>query len=253
MTVWVWVDALAHTVTAQELNSSVASGSVIPCAGGDARARRPGGSRLLVNTLTIMTTEPGALIRAAREALGLSTRDLAVLAGVAYPTISRIENGHEQPRWDTLEKLAAALGRTWKPALEPVPAPRLADLAHRWERNRLGDVEPDWTRWRAFADRLRRHPELIAVALVDAPPRSGSVLVDNLLAATAEKLADEMGIRRPAWARRVAPLRRPWAAPGTPRMQAEHAAATPSQFAERNITLPWSAIWRDRTLAGVSS
>jgi predicted transcriptional regulator len=46
---------------------------------------------------------PAIWVRAGRARLGLSTRDLAHLAGVAYPTISRIENGHVQPRWSTLE------------------------------------------------------------------------------------------------------------------------------------------------------
>ncbi|MDG2234265.1 MAG: helix-turn-helix transcriptional regulator, partial [Ilumatobacter sp.] len=84
-----------------------------------------------------------AMIRTERETLGLSMRDLAALAGVSYPTISRIENGHEDPRWDTLTKIAAALGKTLAPTFETRPILRLADI----------DVdgatgEPDWTRLR---------------------------------------------------------------------------------------------------------
>lgn len=193
-----------------------------------------------------MSAAPGDLIRQERLALGLSTRELAALSGVAYPTISRIENGHDQPRWDTLEKLAGALGMSWRPVLEQRPAPQIADLAHHWTSDRAGNVEPDWTRWRAFADQLRAHPELTAVAIAEEPKPSGSELVDNLLAASAEKLADDAGIRRPAWTRRIAPLGAPWAAAATPRRRAEHLARTPPQFAARNITLPASAIWRER-------
>lgn len=189
---------------------------------------------------------PGDLIRRERDALGLSTRELAALSGVSYPTISRIEHGHDQPRWDTLERLAAALGLRWKLDLEPRVVPRLAGLADRLGRDRAGDVELDWTRFRAFADRLQLHPELVGVAIAEAPARSGSALVDNLLAAMAEKLADDAGIRRPGWTREVRPLTTPWAAPATPRKRAEHAAQTPPQFSARGLTLPLPAIWRDR-------
>ena len=68
------------------------------------------------------------MIRTERETLGLSMRDLAALAGVSYPTISRIENGHEDPRWDTLTKLAAALGKTLADWTK-----RTVALESRWE------------------------------------------------------------------------------------------------------------------------
>ena len=196
-----------------------------------------------------MEANPGELIRRERLALGLSTRELAALSGVSYPTISRIENGHDQPRWDTLERLAGALGKSWRPVLEQRPAPRIADLAGHWTSDRAGNVEPDWTRWRALADQLRARPELTAVAIAAEPKPSGSELVDNLLAATAEKLADDAGLRRPPWTRRVEPLSEPWAAATTPRKRAEHLARTPPQFAARNITLPASVIWRERPRA----
>lgn len=194
-------------------------------------------------------SNPGELIRRERLALGISTRELAALSGVSYPTISRIENGHDQPRWDTLERLAGALGMSWRPVLEQRPAPRLADLAGHWTPDRAGNAEPPWTRLRALADQLRARPELTAVAIAAEPGPSGSELVDNLLAATAEKLADDAGLRRPPWTRRVEPLSTPWAAAATPRKRAEHVARTPPQFAARNITLPASAIWRERAQA----
>lgn len=193
-----------------------------------------------------MATTPGELIRHERDALGLSTRELAALSGVSYPTISRIENGHDQPRWDTLERLAGALGLSWRLETEPLESPRIDGLVDRSHRARSGEVEPDWTRLRAFADQLRLRPQLVGVAIAQAPKRSGSALVDNLLAAMAEKLADDAGIRRPSWTRDVPPLATPWAAPATPRRRAEQIARTPPQFTARGITLPASAIWRDR-------
>ena len=186
------------------------------------------------------------MIRAEREALGLSTRDLARLAGVSYPTISRIENGHQHPRWDTLSKIAAALGKSLAPTLDRQPLPRLADLADQWSKNQPRGTRPDWTQLRAFVDHIALHPEYTAAAIAPDVMPSGSRFIDNLLAATAEKLADDRRIRRPAWTKRFPPLTTPWTAPGTPRKQTENAARTPSQFASRNITLPASAIWRDR-------
>ncbi len=187
-------------------------------------------------------------LRGERGKLGLSTRDLARLAGVAYPTISRIENGHEQPRWDTLCRIAEAFGKSPTAIFEDLPVPRIAELEAHWSRTTDGEASPDWTRWRAFVDQLRLHTQFTAVAIAESPLPTGSALIDNLLAATAEKLADDMQISRPAWTGRFSPLREAWGAPGTPRRREAMAASTPSQFAARNITLPESAIWRARDL-----
>ncbi len=183
-----------------------------------------------------------AMVRIEREALGLSMRDLAALAGISYPTISRIENGHEDPRWDTLTKIAAALGKTLAPTFETRPILRLADI----------DVdgvtsEPDWTLLRSFADQISLHPEWTAVAIADAPS-SSAAFMSNLLAAIAEKLADDAGIQRPGWTKQVAALESPWEAPATPPRRAINAENTPAQFAARRITLPERAIWREREL-----
>lgn len=199
---------------------------------------------MLANTLTIMD-RPGQLIRREREALGLSIRDLASLAGVAYPTVSRIELGHEEPRWETLSKMAAALGKSLVPTLKQQQVPSVADLADAWTPDASGAPQPDWTAFRAVVDRLRLHPEFVGAAIAAVPRRSGSDLMDNLIAATAEKLADDVGISRPVWTRQRAPLRTPWCAPGTPRRQASYREQTPAQFAARHVTLPSTAIWRE--------
>ncbi|MGA1259414.1 MAG: helix-turn-helix transcriptional regulator, partial [Ilumatobacteraceae bacterium] len=65
-----------------------------------------------------LSDSPATWIRDERTQLGMSTRDLARLAGVAYPTISRIENGHEQPRWSTLQKIFVVLGYSFAPATD---------------------------------------------------------------------------------------------------------------------------------------
>ena len=50
-------------------------------------------------------------LRRARVAAGLSQRDLAERAGVPQSTVARIERGHIDPRWTTVEKLFAACDR----------------------------------------------------------------------------------------------------------------------------------------------
>ncbi|MET9342680.1 helix-turn-helix transcriptional regulator [Nonomuraea sp. NPDC003804] len=51
----------------------------------------------------------GAMFRQLRKSAGLTGKDLAVLAGVAQPTISRIETGQLLPVPETVERLAEAL------------------------------------------------------------------------------------------------------------------------------------------------
>lgn len=41
---------------------------------------------------------------------GVSQSELAELTGIAQKTISRIENGHDTPKYETLLKIANALG-----------------------------------------------------------------------------------------------------------------------------------------------
>ena len=52
----------------------------------------------------------GARLRRMRESLGLSQEEVARRSGVPQESLSRIENGHRDPRLDTLRKLASALG-----------------------------------------------------------------------------------------------------------------------------------------------
>lgn len=191
-------------------------------------------------------TEPDRWLRERRETLRLSTRDLARLSGVAYPTISRIELGHADPSWRTLRKLASTLGQDISLHSQPTVFPRLADLVGAWHTDAAGDHLPDWTMLRAFADALHQHPEHTAAAIAEPPPPSGSAFYDNLLAAIAEKAADDVAIRRPRWTRRIPRLERQWDSPGTPRMRAANAQRTPPQLRDRNIVIPAAAIWRDR-------
>ena len=82
-------------------------------------------------------------LRRERTQLGLSTRDLARLEGVSYPTVSRIENGHEQPRWATLQKMFAVLGQGLAPTTSERDQLRLADLSEAWMNDATATEHPD--------------------------------------------------------------------------------------------------------------
>jgi transcriptional regulator with XRE-family HTH domain len=189
---------------------------------------------------------PGVWIRSERTRLGLSTRDLARLAGVAYPTISRLENGHEQPRWSTLEKIFVVLGRTLVASGDGDEQPRLSDLSNAWTVDSTGTHHPEWVKLRGLADHLRRHPALVARAILPEPPRSQSELIDVLLAAIAEKLADDHGITRPRWTRSRPPLAQSWSVPTRSSRRESDSLSIPPQFLERGLLIPESAIWRER-------
>lgn len=184
------------------------------------------------------------MIRSGRARLGLSTRDLARLAGVAYPTVSRIENGHEDPRWSTMQRLTAVLAPPRDGAARPLT--RLADPTATGLTELGGEEYPEFTSLRGFVDQFAVHPEWVAAAIAEAPAASGSALLDNLRAAIAEQLADDARIRRPAWTRRVAPLDEPWIPPGTPRMRARDEEGATEAFAARRLFISADAIWRDR-------
>lgn len=191
---------------------------------------------------------PAIWIRVERGRLGLSTRDLARLTGVSYPTISRIENGHEEPRWSTLEKIFDVLGHPLAPSPDERKQLRLADLADAWTTDATHAHHPDWVRLRGLVDQLTLRPALIAQAILPEPPRSRSALMDALLAGIAEKLADDAGISRPRWARKRPPLREPWSVATRPSKQAEAEATAPAQFIRRGLLIPESTIWRNRNM-----
>lgn len=58
-----------------------------------------------------------AVVRKARRRAGLTQRALAARTGIAQPTIARIEQGKDDPRVSTVERLLQACGET----LEAIP------------------------------------------------------------------------------------------------------------------------------------
>lgn len=65
-------------------------------------------------------------LKAVRERQFLTQDDLSRLTGIATPTLSRLENGIQEPRFSTIHKLAAAL--RVKPQ-ELVGKPELVEVA----------------------------------------------------------------------------------------------------------------------------
>lgn len=187
------------------------------------------------------------LVTSVRMESGLSQRALAERVGCSRSTIARIETGDMDPTLTMLARItSAAGGRLEVRARRPGRGPRLASAG---AGDGAGDIDHvDWTQLRALVDWLARHPDHTDGAIADPPPRTGDPRLDNLLAATAEKLADDAGRPRPRWTTTVPPLPRPWRPPGTPRQQEREAATAPSQFSARNLLLGADNLWRAAAL-----
>ncbi|MDP9358167.1 MAG: helix-turn-helix domain-containing protein [Chloroflexota bacterium] len=54
----------------------------------------------------------GRRLKMRRDALGKSAQEVAGLAGISVSQLSRIERGHHEPRWRTVERLFLVLGIT---------------------------------------------------------------------------------------------------------------------------------------------
>jgi transcriptional regulator with XRE-family HTH domain len=69
-----------------------------------------------------------ARLRELRESAGLTQGDLAKRAGLSIAGVTQLEQGRRKPAWETVQKLAAALGVSCEAFNEPPasddPAPR---------------------------------------------------------------------------------------------------------------------------------
>jgi transcriptional regulator with XRE-family HTH domain len=195
--------------------------------------------------------EAQTLVREARQAAGLSLRELARLAEVSFTTIRRIEAGETEPTLGTLRRILDAAGCRLRIAAEPSDEsrPALGDLAEAMTHTPAGD-RPDWTRLRAFLDYAARHPNEIARAITSRPHPT-SRLMDALLAGIAEKLADDNQLPRPGWTHTAPKMRPEWTPPGTPRMRDQYRESAPRQLLERGLLIDESSLWRDRATVGV--
>jgi transcriptional regulator with XRE-family HTH domain len=85
-----------------------------------------------------LSSEIGSRIRARREELGLSQRELSV-PGVSYAYLSRIEAGSRTPSIKALRKIAPKLQTTvaWLETGKADPGEELAELVLRHKEDRL--------------------------------------------------------------------------------------------------------------------
>src|SRR5215208_3544587 len=71
---------------------------------------------------------PGAVLRAARAFRGWSQQELAERAALSRWTVCRIERGHEDPYWRTVERLCRALDLSAEALFPPEPATDRSEL-----------------------------------------------------------------------------------------------------------------------------
>ena len=164
-------------------------------------------------------------------------REVAALAGLAPSTVSRLERGLiVDPTIGTLSMILAASGVALR--LEPVRTLRY--LSRTVDRH----GEPDFMTLATWADGVRKRPWQAAAAISLGPGLDTEPRLANLLAAMAEKTADDHRLPRPEWCCAVAPLRAPWESPGTDRHRERARAEAPRQFRDRQIFLSGTNIWR---------
>jgi len=78
-------------------------------------AGRPDEDVTIPHEVVVLHLEHGkSLIRAWREHLGLSQREVAGRMGVSQPAYAKMEAPDANPRLATLKKIAAALGVEWE-------------------------------------------------------------------------------------------------------------------------------------------
>ena len=167
----------------------------------------------------------------------------------AGSTVTRIQAGVVDPSVDTLKRILAAAGfdleiiavRSGTPRL-----PRLGDLAKAWSHHR-GRLRLDRVRWRAVLDELARHPDLVPDAIYLPPPPAGERIIDALLAAVAEKPADDAGLPRPAWIEQAPSLDEPYRPPIARNVAGR---AVPTQLASRELMIDSTSLWRDPETVG---
>lgn len=109
--------------------------------------------------------ELGRYLKECREELGLHQQDVAKRAGIQPSTVMRLENGDiENPRPDTLQQLAKALGVSFEDLFArigyldadnlPEPAPYFrTKFRDRFSEGAIKEAE------RFYADWERRHQE----------------------------------------------------------------------------------------------
>lgn len=170
-----------------------------------------------------------ALLRAAREQVGLTTRELARRSGLPQSSISDLENGAHSPTVKTVDKLAKGLG-VISPYLTAAEAAAL--VRARLER---GDP-PDGPIWQLANDLAAAEPVLRAALALSPAPSTGDLRRDAWIAGLVEYRLDQVGVKAPPWVRdpsRVAPEE--WPVSGVRATADIVRPDTPEPFARRHV------------------
>lgn len=99
----------------------------------------------------------GQVLRDARRRAGVSQRQLAIRTGIAAPSLSRIENGHESPSYERFAACLEALGFEPNVELHELGGSQ-ADPVHLVAEARLTPSQrlESLFEWMRFSDRLAR-------------------------------------------------------------------------------------------------
>lgn len=190
--------------------------------------------------------ERAAVLRTARRSAGVTQQQLALLANVAQPEISDIENGRRQPSAVLLSALLKPLGY----GLLVAPAVGTTTLSASTQiMDSLVDDRPD-NAIRGFlnlSDNLRRNHGIDRVVIgLSEPALTGSKEWDAALAAVVEYWFNDESLPLPHWVN--SPLRT-LADASAPQLGAFDSdpdiSQVPREFRDRNVLL------ETRTLASV--
>jgi transcriptional regulator with XRE-family HTH domain len=139
------------------------------------------------------------LLLDARRRAGLTQQELARLAATSQSAIAAYESGARQPTLPVLQRLIEAAGFSVSLDISPTRTLfRLADLA-----TLIRDQPDENVRLRLFFEFLRGADEAgdnLILLISAAPPTTGDLRYDALLAAAAEHLSTHAGIPTPSWA-----------------------------------------------------
>lgn len=99
----------------------------------------------------------GCVLRDARRRVGVTQRQLAIRTGIAAPSLSRIENGHESPSYERFVACMEALGYDASIELRELGGSR-ADPTHLAAEAQLTPAQrlESLFEWMRFGDRLAR-------------------------------------------------------------------------------------------------
>jgi len=99
----------------------------------------------------------GKVLREARRRTGISQAELAIRTGIAAPSLSRIENGHESPSFERFATCLEALGFEARFELSPLGGSE-ADPIHLASEAQLTPAQrlESLFEWMRFGDRLAR-------------------------------------------------------------------------------------------------